>query len=669
MPKTETTEFASLDALDDRYEIIGELGVRRDVRVFIARRNESGADVLVSLFRNPPGDEGNALSHLASDANRLAERSHPNLVRVHEARWLDTDTLALVTDRVRHPTLEELLIRRDEEFSCPRVAMLLRDINSTLEWARGEKIVHRHVNAGSIFVESGSDRVLLSFVLRPLPLAEMPGPDDDGRTIATLARAMLTRSVADPERDRLPLGELRPGLPDRLIEQTDALLNPDANAKRPDVAEYIATVAMADSLKRAETECAETTRKLLEEERLAREKIEAERQATERAAAEQARLFQLEREAFAKEREGILAELQKQRETQERERAALARERAEHQHDRDLLMREREEHRRWADEVERAFAAQTAALAQQTRAAQERIAEERAATDRIVEERVARELAARLPATDDGETLQRTAPIRPAQRKKKVTSEDDEITVPLALPPRPKPHRVTPQWMRAISHVWADARARMPKWEHRPRWNRKWNVPAGAAAVLLLVVLSAVAVARGRDSDDSVARVAAPTASRVTDSAAGRVETRTAPPADPSGLPADFVSSVRRVREAGVPADFVAGVRARTGSAEPTRGTFSRGEDGMVVYTPPRRAQTPVVDPRPTRTSPVRRDTQSGTRPRSAAPVDTMFGLPAPYVPTPVTPVPVPTPPRDTTRPDTLARPRPDTAVHRVSMS
>ena len=659
MAKTETAEVASLEVLEDRYEIIGELGGRQDGRTIMARRKDDGADVLVTVFQKPQGDEGNALSHLASDANRLAERSHPNLVRVHEAHWLDADTLALVTDRVRYPALEELLIRRDEEFSPPRVAMVLRDINSALEWARDERLVHRHVSPSSVFVEPGSDRILLSFVLRPLLRAEVPGPEDDARTIASLARAMLTRSVADPERDRLPLGELRPGLSDRLIEQTEALLDPAADSKKPDVAEYIATVAMSEALKRAETECAMTTRKLLEEERIAREKIEAERQATERAAAEQARLFQLEREAFAREREGILAELQKQREVVERERAALARERAEHQQDREVLTREREEHRRWADEVERAFAAQTAALAQQTRAAQERVAAERAEIDRLVEERVAQELAARLPKDTNGET--RTAAVLVAPRKKKVTGTEKEIAVPLSLPPRPKQHRVTPEWVRSMSRTWAGLKDRLPAW-HRPQWNRKWNIPAGAAAVLLLVVLSAVAIARARDGEPRVAQ-APVVAGTVTDSAAGRVETRVAPRPDPSGLPADFVNSVRRGREAGVPADFVAGVRSRSDSEVPDRGTFSRGEDGMVVYTPPPRRSRPVAPPAGQQTTqPARRDTQAPAR-QQTAPVDTVFGLPTPYIPpAPVTPVPL----RDTTRRDTLPRPQPDTLGRRI---
>lgn len=654
MTSTQTPDTVTLDALADRYEIIGELGGNRDIRSFIARRKDTGADVLVSVFRQPEGDEGNALNHLASDANRLSESSHPNLVPVHEARWLANDTLALVTDRVRHPTLEEMLIRRNEEFSCPRVAMLLRDINGALEWARERKIVHRHVDPSSIFVLPGNDRVMLTFVLRPLPLADMPGAEDDGRSIATLARAMLTRSVADPERDQQPLGELRPGLPDRLIEQTEQLLHPDAHGRTPDVSEYIATVAMAEALKRGETECAETTRKLLEEERIAREKIEAERAATEHAAAEQARLFQLEREAFAKEREGILAELQKQHEVLERERAALARERAEHQRDRELLVREREEHRRWADDVERAFAAQSAVLEQQMRAAQERVMAERSEIQRMVEERVAQELAARQPKDPESPVADKSF-TRLVTKPKKVKRDEKEIAVPLALPPRPKHHRVTPQWMRAVSHVWSDARARLPKWK-RPAWNRKWNVPAAAAAVLLLVALSAVAIARGRDGGASIARPPVASAERVTDSAAGRVERRPAAPSvDPSGLPVDFVTSVRRVREAGVPADFVAGVRARSGSVE-----VIPDDEGMVVYTPPTR-QTPPPDA-PSQTQPVRRTIPTPARPQPAAPVDTFFGLPTPYIPQPVSPAPAA---RDTVRRDTLVRPRPDSLVVR----
>lgn len=626
MTTQETTDLATLEPLADRYDVIGELGSRRDTRTIIARRRDSGDDVLISVVSPPAGDEGNALSHFASDAQRLASQSHRNLVRVLEAHWLENDALAVVRDKVPFPTLEDLLVRRDEAFSCPRVALILQEVNAALEWARGERIVHRTLDPASIYVEPGSDRVLLSFAPRALPRVDMPGAEEDARTIATLARAMLTRSVADPERDRIPLRELRPGLPDRLIDQTDEILALAPHDKIPDMSEYIAVVAMSDNLKRAETECAITTAKLLEEERVAREKIDAERKATEAAAAEQARLFQLERDEFAKERENILAELQKQREALERERALLAREREEHERDRQLLAQEREEHRRWADQAEQAFAAQAAAFEEQVRVARE---EQRRA---LREAEEARALA--LTETQEQAAHRPTVPI--------------PISMPeTPFPARPRRHRPRPDWVRWISNRTAIA------WERRPSWKRQWNRPvAAAAAVLLLVIVSAVAIARGRDGDASAPAVAtAPRAGTVVDSAAGRVAQPAAPRAGVVGIPADFISSVSRGRDAGVPADLIAGVRAR--------GAGTRDEALAA-------AQEATPMPPPARAAPARRvaqDSGSGTvspRPQAQrAPVrDTVVAPVTPFFPVPAPPLPASRP--DTARPDT-SRPRPDT--------
>jgi len=529
-----TQESLELEQLSESYEIIGELAGRDDARTFIAKRREDGKDVLIAVAQTPPGDEGNALSHLATDAKRLVELSHRNLLPVLEGRWIGTDAFAVVTPRVYFPTLEELLSRRDEEFSFPRVATILQEINGALEWARTQKVVHRAIALDTVFVEPGSDRVLVSFAIRPLSRADMPGADDDAKTIATLASAMLTRSPADSERARMPLADARPGLPGRLIEQTEALLQLTGgnDSRTPDVNGYIGVIAMADTLKRSETECAESTRKLLNEERVAREQIEAERQATERAAAEQARLFQNEREEFtresqsereqlarasqnerdefAREREKILRELTKERENLARERAALARERAEHAEDRATLMAEREEHKRWAQEVEVTIDSQGAALKEQ---------------------------AAQFAA------------LREAQASVAVetaTATDDQ---PFALPPRRRSKRVRPEWQRALSRQW-DNRPHW-KWDNRPHWNQRWNFPAAAFALLLLLGVSAVAVTRGRGATALVA------GARILDSVAGGV--------------APAMSTVG----GGVPADLIAGVVARSdslaGGVAPTR--------------------------------------------------------------------------------------------------
>jgi hypothetical protein len=319
-----TETVFDLNELADTYEIDGEFSGRTDVRTFMARRRSDGESVLISVATTPPNDEGNALSHLAADAKSLMAASHPNLVPVLDARWIGTDAFAIVTPKVASPTLAELLARRDEPFDYPRIATILREVNAALEWARGQKIVHRALDPEAVYVEPGSDSISLSFEVRPLPLAEMPGEEEDGRAIAMLARTMLTRSGADPERESMPLAELRPGLPKKVIEQTEALSAATPGSAIPDISGYIASIAMAEALKHGEVEIEKMAAKWAAEEREMREEIDRLRHENERIAAEHARQSATDRQNIIKDRERMERQCASQQHDMER---ALAKER------------------------------------------------------------------------------------------------------------------------------------------------------------------------------------------------------------------------------------------------------------------------------------------------------------------------------------------------------
>lgn len=354
----QSRESPELGQLADVYEIIAEISGRAGARAFMGRRRADGAEVLITVAAQPDGDEGNALNHLAADANLLKGRRHRALIPVLDGVWVE-NSFAVVTERPDGSTLEELLARREEEFDYPRIAMILQELNGLLDWAREQKVIHRALGTDNIYLEPGSDRVLASFEVRALPIADMPGPEEDARTIAMLARAMLTRSTAAPERESQPLAELRPGLPESVLTTTEALLQ-RSGSEIPDVRGYIAAIAMADALKRGETECANTMAKLREEERAAREALQTEKEAAILAAEEQ-------REEFARERAAILREKEEERTAFEREKerelaavrreretmlAALAKERQALLKVRDELEREREELSRRAEELQ-----------------------------------------------------------------------------------------------------------------------------------------------------------------------------------------------------------------------------------------------------------------------------------------------------------------------------
>lgn len=300
-----------LESLSDAYDVVAELHARDDAQTYMGTRREDGARVLIHVARTPKGDEGNALTHYAADANLLAGLRHRNLIPVLEARWLDADTLAVVTQRVAAPDLEEVLAR-GEELSYPRIAAILREVNGLLDWARSQGVVHRCVDATTVHIEPGSEHVLASFVVTPIPFTGSPGAEGDARTVARLARTMLTRDTEESERSQLPIGELRPDLPEEIVEQTERLLHPSPAAEAPpDVRGYIATIAMADALALGEDETARVAAQLLQAQRDAREQLAAERTEFERLMAEQ-------REQLVREREEQERKLAAQGETLER---------------------------------------------------------------------------------------------------------------------------------------------------------------------------------------------------------------------------------------------------------------------------------------------------------------------------------------------------------------
>lgn len=599
-------EPLTLDQLGETYEVIGEMSGREDARTFMAKRRADGADVLISVASTPAGDEGNALSHLAADANLLAGRVHRNLAPIVEGRWVGTDAFAIVSERMNARSLDELLARREEEFDFPRIAMILQEVNGLLEWARSQKVVHRAIGLNTLYLEPGSDRVLVTFVVRPLPLAGMPGPEEDARTIAQLARAMLTRSAAAPERANRPLAELRPGLPTRVVEQTDALLALSRDtAKVPDVRGYIAVIAMAEPLKRSETEVAETTQRLLEEERVQREAIEAERQSCERAAAEQLRLFEKEKEEYAKEKAALELAFAKEKEAAQN---ALAKETEEAQR---ALAKESEGAKRaLAKESEAA----NRALAKETEAAQRAIAREKEA---IARERasVAKERAslakqrAELQAQNNlySQTTELPTPPRSLTPEDEPTFAGDS-----AFDDDPEPSAgftpVVVPLSRAASRLrWPEA-LRWSNWS-RPRWNRAWAVPAGAVALVLLVAASVLAFGWNRDTTPDTSVRGAPVA-RVVESAAG-VAT---------------VGPDSTLSPLGVPVDLLSGVAARAADAPPVAPPRSR---------PTFRPVDPLAG--------------STTRPDTMPRIDTLFGPPPPA------------------NAPSGARPRPDTVPRRDS--
>lgn len=351
-----------LSSLAADYEIVGELDAPAGARTYIATRKGEGTKrrddrtgVIITVVTTPEGDEANALSQLAADTKLLARTSHRRLTPVIEGRWLGDDAFAVVTQRSTDPSLAERLAAA-ETFTNPRIAAILREVNGLLEWARDQKIVHRGIPTARVFLEPNTDRVRVSFAIAPILRLHPSDAQNDARTIAKLAVAMLTGEPDPRAHNAESLAELRPDLPERLRDATSALLDESSAGAdiAPDITAFLALIGMADPVAAGEAERERIRAEILEEQRAEREKLATERETFERTTTEERASFERtmadEHERLERER----LELQKAatRERDELQRAVAA-ERAQLVARRDELERTVSEQRA---ELERAAA-------------------------------------------------------------------------------------------------------------------------------------------------------------------------------------------------------------------------------------------------------------------------------------------------------------------------
>jgi hypothetical protein len=536
-----------LSALSEKYEIVGEYAALGHNRRYPGRRREDGADVLVTVLRATPDlaqgtgkrerpepaaqTEGlgrsKAIAQFAADANLMVGLSHPNMPRVFEGRWLGDDAFAIVTERINGVTLGELL--RGDRIPKPRLADILADVDGVLEWARNERLSHRGVTPDGIWIERGTNRVFVALGPMETPKTNRPDPRDDARTIGALALAALTAKPMTDEHDDTLISK-RPDLPQRVATATEKLATCTINDEVPDVAAYLASLAMADAIKEGEVEVARLEAEHRAQMKAEREKWEAEQEACRLENEDQAKKFAAERAEYerrsAKEREQLAAaraevdqrraevqlarkELDDARAVYKEKKAALeARAKQVDKHMAELEKQKRALERRAAELEQRNLELQQFAALAASGSAEDiaqRPTMEVAAFDEPAEEPEQEDVAVLEEAVEAEETVKAWTPIE-TEEPWGVPLESDE----------------------PVREIQYEAAAVPDK---EPAKRPAWVVPAGIAGAVLVLAGAAFAVSRSDRTAPVLQTVAttrvpappAPSALR-TDSAAGNVD-------------------------------------------------------------------------------------------------------------------------------------------------
>src|SRR5918992_4350298 len=154
-------ESGELSKLQQTHELLGELSRDERVTVYVARDRSSGKEVAIKVLRAPDAQGRESLAHYASDARMLTALEHPNIIAVYAVKWLSEDVVAVVTERVRGPSLRQVL---DVAGTLPvaRATEVIRGLGRALAWAHSSQIMHRDMRPENVIFEDRTGRVVLS---------------------------------------------------------------------------------------------------------------------------------------------------------------------------------------------------------------------------------------------------------------------------------------------------------------------------------------------------------------------------------------------------------------------------------------------------------------------------------------------------------------------------
>jgi alpha-tubulin suppressor-like RCC1 family protein len=148
-------------ALDERYELIGELGRGGMADVYRARDRRSGAVLAIKIIHARTAEDEHALERFTREARTASRLIHPNIVPILAAHELADGGLALVMPYVPGRTLRDRL-RVEGALPDEDVTRVLHDIADALSAAHAAGIVHRDVKPENIFLDERDGRALLA---------------------------------------------------------------------------------------------------------------------------------------------------------------------------------------------------------------------------------------------------------------------------------------------------------------------------------------------------------------------------------------------------------------------------------------------------------------------------------------------------------------------------
>ena len=256
-----------------RLTLLDRIGQGTSCEVYRAWDTALHREVALKLLHDE-GDESDAHSRLLEEARRLARVRHTHVVQVYGAEQHD-NRVGLWMELVRGESLEQTVQARGP-FGGREAALIGLDLCAALAAVHGAGLLHRDIKAQNVMRESGGRLVLMDFgtgeelsgtnrlIGTPLYLApeifrgQRASVQSDLYSLGVLlfylvtgkfpvnAGSMEQLARAHAHRERQPLRDLRPDLPEAFVATVERALDSDPSRRYQSVGDFEA--ALRESL-------------------------------------------------------------------------------------------------------------------------------------------------------------------------------------------------------------------------------------------------------------------------------------------------------------------------------------------------------------------------------------------------------------------------------------
>jgi len=146
--------------LDDRYELVEQIGKGGFGQVFLGRQTTVERDVAVKVISPTLLNDEEAAKRFEREARLSGSLSHPNIVQTIAFGHTSDGLYYLVMEYVKGRTLKEL-IAEERRFEVPRAIRIAAQISDALEAAHKSDIIHRDLKPSNVML---MDDVAADFV-------------------------------------------------------------------------------------------------------------------------------------------------------------------------------------------------------------------------------------------------------------------------------------------------------------------------------------------------------------------------------------------------------------------------------------------------------------------------------------------------------------------------